>query len=230
MEKIEKGAYTLYVLRSARGCLSYIVASNKTREALVIDPSAEVGDEYLRAITDEKLTLKYVVDTHTHADHVSAHTALTSATGARYVMYQSAPSASVDVRVQEGDDIAIGDVWLRVLYTPGHASDMMTLVLPDAVFTADTLLIGGTGRTDLHRDASSGAEYDSIFQKILPLGDDVAIYPGHDYEGRTASTIGEEKRANPRLQLSREEFVRIMDAHHPALPELLEESVRKNSE
>ena len=134
------------------------------------------------------------------------------------------------MRVNEGDDIEIGGVWLCVLHTPGHASDMMTLALQDAVFTADTLLIGGTGRTDLRKDASAGEEYDSIFQKILPLGDDMAVYPGHDYSGRVASTIGDEKRTNPRLAMSREEFVRLLEAHHPPLPELLEESVRKNSE
>lgn len=221
--------YALISFRSARGCLSYLVFCTRTREAVVIDPSVEVGHEYVRSLASGKLKLKYIIDTHTHADHISASRELKKRTGALYLMHEKAPSSAVDRRLRDGDAVACGDVILRVLYTPGHAKDMITLVFDDVAFTADTLLIGGTGRTDLHKDARSAELYDSIWQKIIPLGDSTRLYPGHDYGGRECTTIGDEKRASPRLQLSREEFIRQLDAHHPPLPELFEESMRANS-
>lgn len=229
MEKVTKNAYTLYAFRSRRGCLSYIVSGNATQDALIIDPSEEVGDEYERVIDSKNLALRYIVDTHTHADHVSAYPALKKFR-AKYVMHGKAPSSRIDIHLKEGDTVTLGDLTFRILHTPGHASDTIALVLPDAVFTSDTLLIGGTGRTDLRKDSSADDLYDSIWNKIIPLGDDMSVYPGHDYKGRFVTTIGEERKTNQRLQLSREKFVELLDAHRPPLPELFEESVRKNSE
>lgn len=228
MDKVTE-KYTVYIFRSARGCLSYIIASVKGGESLLIDPSVEVGNEYESILSDKKLTLRYIVDTHTHADHISAYSSLEK-TGARYCMHERAPSKRVHYRVRDEDTLSVGDVMLRVLHTPGHAADSITLVLPDAVFTADTLLVGGTGRTDLREDSSSAELYESIWQKIIPLGDAVRVYPGHDYQGRVSSTIGDEKATNPRLALSRDEFIRHLDAHHPPKPELLEDAIRLNSE
>ena len=230
MHKVEKNAYTLLAINTKRGCLSYILSCNKTHEAVVIDPSEEAGDEYERLILGYNLTLKCVVDTHTHADHVSSHERLTKKYGVPYIMYETAPSKSVGIRVREGTMLNVGELKLLVLHTPGHASDSISLVLPDAVFTGDSLLIGGTGRTDLRADSSSEELYDSIHEKILTRGNDVAIYPGHDYQGRFASTIWAEKESNPRMHMPREEFIKYLSEHHPPLPELLEESLRRNSE
>src|SRR3989344_9396913 len=148
IEKVIGQGYALYVFRTERGCLSYIVECMRTHESVVIDPSEEAGDEYKRAIESHSLALRYIIDTHTHADHVSAYRGLQKKTGAKYVMYESAPSSHVDVRVRDGDVLTIGKIAINILHTPGHASDTVALVLPDAVFTADTLLIEGTGRTD----------------------------------------------------------------------------------
>lgn len=230
MQIVEKETHTIFVIHTARGCLSYIVADKKTKEAAVIDPSDEAADAYEKIIEGYSLTLKSVIDTHTHADHISSHKRLTDKFGANYIMYETAPSKAPTMRVREGSMIAVGELMLIVLHTPGHASDEMSLILKDSVFTGDTLLIGGTGRTDLRPDSSSAELYDSIHEKILPRGNDVAIYPGHDYNNRFTTTIWAEKSSNARVKMTRDEFIKTMDAHHPELPELLEESLRRNSE
>ena len=230
MQIVDKETHTIFAITTKRGCLSYIVACKKTKEAIVIDPSEEADDQYERIVDGYGFTLKYVIDTHTHADHVSSHTRLTSKYNSQYVMYETAPSKAVDIRVREGNMIAVGELMLIVLHTPGHASDSLSLVLKDSVFTGDSLLIGGTGRTDLRPDSSSAELYDSIHEKILTRANDVAIYPGHDYNGRVSSTIWAERESNPRVHMPRDEFIKTLDAHHPPLPELLEESLRRNSE
>lgn len=222
-------AHTVTQFRSPRGCLSYVVSDNASKKALLIDPSEEVATEaYLGYLKDNGLTLEYLVETHTHADHISSAPSIKKETGATVVHHEQSESSRKDRGVTE-EDIELGETTVRVLQTPGHTNDSITLVVGDDAFTGDTLLIGGTGRTDFQA-GSSEFLYESIWDKLVPLGDHVTVHPGHDYQDRTHSTIGGEKRQNPRLQLSKEEFIAALDAHHPPTPELFEEAIQKNSE
>lgn len=214
---------------SARGCLSYLLIDEATLEAALIDPSTEIEPtQYLNTLSKEGVTLRYIIETHTHADHISSAPALCEATGAQLVRHTKAPSPKKDIAVAGGETLALGGQTLSILATGGHTDESISIVAPGAVFTGDALLIGGTGRTDFQL-GDSEALYDSLHQTLGALPDETVVYPGHDYRGRTASTIGDEKRSNPRLALSRDEFVKTMDAHHPALPELFTESIAANS-
>lgn len=228
MQSVRSKRYVVHAVSTNRGCLSYVVVSKGSSDAVIIDPSLEALEEYKKILA--KLSLRYIIDTHTHADHISAYRELKKMTGAQYVMHEYAVSTGIDLRVRHGDILQIAGLHFKILYTPGHAHDSIVLVLDNAIFTADTLLIVGTGRTDLRENSNSAELFDSIWQKIMPLGDEMIIYPGHDYKGRISSTIGKERGHNPRLQLSRREFIQILDTHHPAKPELLEKAIRINSE
>lgn len=198
--------------------------------AAIIDPSIEIeNDAYKNFLQQHELSLSYIIDTHTHADHISSSKEL-RAEGARIVMHTLAPSPRVDLRVNDGDTLAVGSLELKFLAAPGHAPDHVSLYVPqlETVFTGDTLLIGGTGRADFsHSDPA--ALHESL-QKLLAFPAATRVYPGHEYKGRTRSTIGQERAKNPRLQLSREEFIRHMREHRPPLPELFEASLKANRE
>lgn len=213
---------------STGGCQSYIIGCAESRAAAVIDPEASQIDTYLALARRDGLRIHYLIDTHTHADHFSATRQMAAQLGVPVVMHRLSPASSVEMRVDDGEMILIGKIRLRMLHTPGHTADSMCIVARDRVFTGDTLLIGGTGRTDLPTGDAQQL-YDSLFGKLLKLDPDLLVYPAHDYKGRSHSTIGEEIADNPRLQVrDRAAFVEMMKGHNPAMPRHLTESLRTN--
>jgi sulfur dioxygenase len=196
---------------SVSSTYTYLVASRHGGEALIIDPVLEKVERYLQLVRELDLKLVKAVDTHLHADHVTGLGALRDRTHCITVMGEQTHADVVSMRVTEGDRIDIEGLDLDVLYTPGHTEDSYSFVMDERVFTGDTLLIRGTGRTDF-QNGDARAQYDSIFGKLLKLPSETLVYPAHDYKGDTVSTIGEEKRFNPRLQVgSVEEYVDIMN-------------------
>lgn len=221
--------YDITPIHTTRGCLSYIVSDPETKEAALIDPSQEAGpDTYADILREKNLTLRYILETHTHADHISSARELREALGGKIAMHAASPLPSKDIPLEDGMILPLGGGTIEVLATPGHTDESVTYRVPGAVFTGDALLIGGTGRTDFQR-GDSAALYESLWQKLMRLPEDTIVHPAHNYEGRTASTIGEEKRENPRLKLEKEEFIATLDAHHPPLPDLFDTAVPKNS-
>lgn len=215
--------------KSERGCLSYLLVDEVTREAALIDPSIEVAEEeYLSTIKDNGLTLRYVIETHTHADHISSTPQIQAATEAKLIRHVLAPSPKKDIPVSGGEVFELGETSLEIIATPGHTNESISVYADGAVFTGDALLIGGTGRTDFQLGNSKDL-YASLHDELTQLPDDTEVYPSHDYKGRVASSIEVERDTNPRLALSREDFITTMDAHHPELPELFEESIEANS-
>lgn len=218
-----------YPFHSSRGCLSYIVVERVSREAALIDPSEEIEDTaYLNMLAQNNLSLRYIIETHTHADHVSSAMRLHAQTGAQIVRHALAPSPHKDVAVVGGEVLPLGSESVTIVATPGHTNESISVLIEGAVFTGDALLIGGTGRTDFQL-GDSEALYHSLHDVFAVLDDETIVYPAHDYEGRTHSTIGNERTHNARLQMTHDEFVATMDAHHPSLPELFEVSIEKNS-
>jgi glyoxylase-like metal-dependent hydrolase (beta-lactamase superfamily II) len=210
------------------GCLSYVVGCEETRAAVVIDPELDQSDRYLALLTEKGLRARYLVDTHTHADHFSATRELGRQLNLPIVMHRRSAAPFVDLRVEDGDTLLVGKLRFRVLDTPGHTDDSTCLALSDRVFTGDTLLIGGTGRTDLPT-GDPEALYESLFDKLLRLDDGLLVYPAHDYKGRSHSTIAAEKADNPRLQKrDRAAFVALMHGLDLAMPRHLTEALRTN--
>ena len=190
---------------------TYLLASRPGGEALIIDSVLGRVERYIRLLAELDLKLVKVVDTHVHADHVTAMGALRDRTKCITVMGEHSPADVVSMRVKDGETIDIEGLSLEAIHTPGHTIDSYCFRLPDRVFTGDTLLIRGTGRTDFQGGSSRDA-YDSLFNKLLKLPDDTLVYPGHDYKGDTVSTIAEERAHNPRLQVSSAaEYAEIMD-------------------
>ena len=186
---------------------TYLIASRHGGEALIIDPVLEKVDRYLQLVRELDLKLVKAVDTHLHADHVTGLGALRDRTHCITVMGEQTHADVVSMRVTDGDHIEIEGLSLGVLYTPGHTDDLYSFLMGDRVFTGDTLLIRGTGRTDF-QNGDAGAEYNSIFGKLLKLPGETLVYPGHDYKGDTVSTIAEEQKFNPRLQVGSPRRVR----------------------
>lgn len=210
------------------GCQSYLIGCSDTCAAAVIDPEVRQINRYQALAAQHGVRIRYVIDTHTHADHFSGSKQLSQVLGVPVVAHACSPSPYATMKVDDGDVIKVGNLRLAVLHTPGHTRDSMSLVMSDRVFTGDALLIGATGRTDLP-SGDPEALYDSLFNKLLKLDPQLRIYPAHDYKGHTCSTLEEEKRSNPRLQKSdREEFVAMMRAHSPSMPEHLTEALRVN--
>jgi len=210
------------------GCQSYLVGCAKTRAAVLIDPEVRQHDRYKSLVTAHGLTVLYVIDTHTHADHFSAAKELAQVFGAQVVVSQLSPAPFADIRLKDGEELKFGKLKLKALATPGHTRDSMCLVVEDRVFTGDTLLIGGTGRTDLPT-GDPETLYDSLFNKLLKLDRKLLVYPAHDYKGRSCSTIGDEIANNPRLQKrDRGEFVEMMRSLSLSMPEHLTEALRVN--
>jgi glyoxylase-like metal-dependent hydrolase (beta-lactamase superfamily II)/rhodanese-related sulfurtransferase len=207
---------------------SYLLASRRGGEALIIDPVLEKVDRYLQLIAELDLKLVKAVDTHIHADHITGLGALRDRTHCITVMGEQAKVDVVSMRVTEGDKLTIEGLALDVLYTPGHTDDSYSFLTNDRVFTGDTLLIRGTGRTDF-QNGSARAQYESLFGKLLKLPEDTLVFPAHDYKGDTVSTIGEEKRCNPRLQVkSVDEYVDLMGKLKLANPKMMDVAVPAN--
>lgn len=210
------------------GCQSYLLGCPDTCAGALIDPEVSQVDRYLALASRDALRVRFVIDTHTHADHFSAARQLADRLGAMTVMHLASPAPGVDMRVDDGESIALGKLRLQVLHTPGHTADSMCLVGDDRVFTGDTLLIGGTGRTDLPT-GDPEALYDSLFGRLLKLDPALEVYPAHDYKGRSHSTIGEEIATNPRLQQrDRAAFVQMMKSLDLSMPTHLTEALRTN--
>jgi sulfur dioxygenase len=210
------------------GTYSYLLASRRGGEALIIDPVLEKVDRYIQLLRELNLRLVKAVDTHLHADHVTGLAELRERTQCITVMGEQTLADVVSMRVREGDSVAIEGVSLDVLYTPGHTDDSYSFLLPDRVFTGDTLLIRGTGRTDF-QNGNSRAQYDSLFGKLLKLPDETLVFPAHDYKGDTVSTIGEEKAFNPRLQVtSRDEYAELMNNLKLPNPKMMDVAVPAN--
>ncbi len=210
------------------GCQSYLLGCEATQAAVLIDPELSRIDAYKGLLTRHGLALKYVVDTHTHADHFSAGKAIGQAFGVPVVMHRLSPAPHADLRLDDGEMLIAGGLKLKALHTPGHTRDSMCLVMEDRVFTGDTLLIGGTGRTDLPT-GDPHMLFESLFDKLLKLPAETLVYPAHDYKGRSHSTIGAEIADNPRLQkTARADFVAMMQALDLAAPTHLTEALRTN--
>lgn len=213
---------------STSSTYTYLLASRKGGEALIIDPVIEKLDHYLRLLRELDLRLIKAIDTHIHADHVSALGALRDHTHCITVMGEQSGVDVVSMRVSDGDRIDVDGIDLDVIYTPGHTDDSYSFVMPDRVFTGDTLLIRGTGRTDF-QNGDARAQYDSIFNRLLKLPEQTLVYPAHDYKGDTVSTIGEEKRCNPRLQVSSiDQYVELMANLHLPNPKMMDVAVPAN--
>ena len=213
---------------SVSGTYSYLMASRRGGEALIIDPVLEKVDRYLQLVKELDLKLVKAVDTHIHADHITGLGALRDRTHCITVMGENAKVDVVSMRVTEGDKLTIEGLAMDVLYTPGHTDDSYSFLMGDRVFTGDTLLIRGTGRTDF-QNGSARAQYESLFNKLLKLPDETLVYPAHDYKGDTVSTIGEEKRCNPRLQVkSVDEYVDLMSKLNLPNPKMMDVAVPAN--
>jgi glyoxylase-like metal-dependent hydrolase (beta-lactamase superfamily II)/rhodanese-related sulfurtransferase len=213
---------------SISGTYTYLLASRRGGEALIIDPVLEKVDRYIQLVDELDLRLVKAIDTHLHADHITGLGALRDRTHCITVMGERSKVDVVSMRLSEGDKLTIEGVALDVLYTPGHTDDSYSFLMRDRVFTGDTLLIRGTGRTDF-QNGDARAQYDSIFNKLLRLPDETMVFPAHDYKGETVSTIAEEKRFNPRLQVkSVDEYVDLMGNLKLANPKMMDVAVPAN--
>ena len=207
---------------------TYLLASRAGGEALIIDPVKEESEAYLQLINELELKLVIAVDTHTHADHVTALGELRNATGCVTWMGDRTKAECVSAQFRDGETIGFDGVKLRALYTPGHTDESFSLVMPDRVFTGDALLIRGTGRTDF-QNGDPYAAYDSLFNKLLKLPEDTQVYPAHDYKGWTVSTIGEERSHNPRLQVKNAaEYAELMSKLKLPNPKMMDVAVPAN--
>ena len=207
---------------------TYLIASSKGREALVIDPVLDNVEEYLNLLTELDLKLVKVIDTHIHADHVTGAGKLRNKTKCVTIMGENSPADTVEIKVKDEEIIKLDNLKIKALYTPGHTSDSYSFLMNNYLFSGDTLLINGTGRTDFQNGNSEDA-YNSIFNKLLKLPDETLLYPAHDYKGEKVSTIGKEKKQNPRLQVnSVDEYVDIMNNLNLKKPVEIEINVSRN--
>jgi glyoxylase-like metal-dependent hydrolase (beta-lactamase superfamily II)/rhodanese-related sulfurtransferase len=210
------------------GCQSYLIGCGETCAAAIIDPEISQLDRYEALAARSGVRIRYVIDTHTHADHFTATRQLARHLGVPVVMHRSSPAPFVDMRVDDGEMVAVGKLRLQVLHTPGHTRDSMCLIAGDRVFTGDTLLIGATGRTDLPTGEAE-ALHDSLFSHLLQLDAELKVFPAHEYKGRDHTTIGQELKDNPRLQKrERAAFVEMMHSLNLSMPTHLTEALRTN--
>ena len=207
---------------------TYLIASAKGREAVIIDPVIENVNEYIQLLKDLDLKLVKVIDTHIHADHVTGASKLKEVTNCSTLMGEHTPADAVEIKVKDDELINVDGLNIRSIYTPGHTSESYSFLLDNHLFSGDALLINGTGRTDF-QNGSSKESYYSIFNKLLKLPEETLLYPGHDYNGEKASTIGKEKKFNPRLQVKNvDEYVEIMSNLNLSKPEMMDSNVSKN--
>lgn len=209
-------------------CKTYLIACEVTRKAILVDPVSTYLDRYLALLAYHRLTLEFVADTHTHADHRSACFALKDFAGAPVYMHTLSSQPHVDHHYDDGDELTVGELTIKVLHTPGHTPDSVSFYIQDRVLTGDVLLIQGTGRADF-AGGDPGEQYDSISQKLFTLPDDTLVFPAHDYRGHKQSTIGAEKTGNPRIAgKTRAEYIQIMNNLHLPLPERIQEVLQIN--
>ena len=209
-------------------CKTYLVADEATHKALLVDPLKGNVPLYLALLAYEDMHLEGIVDTHTHADHPTAGFDLQRLTRTPLIMHTPAPVPRVDRHVNDGDTIQVGNLVVKVLHTPGHTPDSLSLYVEDRVMCGDVLLIGGTGRADF-AGGDAGAQYDSISQKLFTLPDETLVYPAHDYRGNTHTTIGDEKRHNPRLAgKTRQQYIDLMNSMNFPLPDNIQEVLQPN--
>ena len=207
---------------------TYLIASAKGREALIIDPVEENVDEYVNHLKELDLKLVKVIDTHIHADHVTGASKLKNNTNCSTVMGENSPAETVDIRLKDEETIEIDQLKIKALYTPGHTSDSYSFLMNNYLFSGDTLLINGTGRTDFQNGSSKDA-YNSLFNKLLKLPEETILYPGHDYNGKKFSRIGNEKKFNPRLQVdSVDQYIEIMSNLKLSKPKMIDTNVSRN--
>ena len=207
---------------------TYVISSGKGREALIIDPVIEHTDEYLKILEKLKLKLVKVIDTHIHADHITALNELNKRTSCVRIMGENSKSEVIDIKIKDNEKIKIENIELKAMYTPGHTDCSYSYLMNDRVFTGDTLLINGTGRTDFQNGSSYDA-YESLFNKLLKLPEKTLVYPAHDYNGKKFSTIKNEKNNNPRLQVkSKEEYAEIMENLNLSNPKMMDVAVPAN--
>ena len=207
---------------------TYIIASAKGREAVIIDPVIENVESYISILNELELKLVKVIDTHIHADHVTGASKLKQSTNCSTIMGEHTPADTVDIKLKDDDIIKIDQLEIKAMYTPGHTSDSYSFLMNKYLFSGDTLLINGTGRTDFQNGSSKDA-YNSIFNRLLKLPEDTILYPGHDYNGKEFSTIGDEKKFNPRLQVKNvDEYVELMSNLNLAKPKLIDINVSRN--
>ena len=207
---------------------TYLITSSKGREALIIDPVIENVSDYIILLKELDLRLVKVIDTHIHADHVTGASKLKDITKCSIIMGDHTPADAVEIKVKDDEYINLENLKIRAMYTPGHTSDSYSFLMDNYLFSGDTLLINGTGRTDFQNGNSKDA-YNSIFNKLLKLPDETFLYPAHDYKGEKVSTIGKEKKQNPRLQVnSVDEYVELMNNLNLKKPEKIDFNVSKN--
>ena len=207
---------------------TYIISSGKGREALIIDPVIEHTDEYVKVLESLDLKLVKVIDTHIHADHISGLNELNKRTNCTRIMGEKSKSEVVDLKLKDNEIINIENIQLKAIYTPGHTDCSYCYVMNDRVFTGDTLLINGTGRTDFQSGSPYDA-YESLFNRLLKLPEKTLVYPAHDYNGKKNSTIENERNKNPRLQVkSKEEYAEIMNNLNLSNPKMMDIAVPAN--
>ena len=207
---------------------TYLIASSEGREALIIDPVIENVDNYIQLLNELDLKLVKVIDTHIHADHVTGASKLKDKTKCITIMGDHTPADSVEIKVKDEELIKLDQLELREIYTPGHTSDSFSFLMNNYLFSGDTLLINGTGRTDFQNGNAKDA-YDSIFNKLLKLPDETLLYPAHDYKGENVSTIGKEKKLNPRLQVENvNQYIEIMNNLNLQKPASLDFNISSN--
>ena len=207
---------------------TYLISSGNGREALIIDPVLENVNKYIDILKELDLKLVKVIDTHIHADHVTGASKLKDITKCTTIMGSHTPAESVEIKVKDDEYINLDNLKIRAMYTPGHTSDSFSFLMNNYLFSGDTLLINGTGRTDFQNGNAKDA-YNSIFNKLLKLPEETLLYPAHDYKGEKVSTIGKEKKQNPRLQVnSVDEYVEIMNNLNLKKPAEIESNIARN--
>ena len=207
---------------------TYLISSGNGREALIIDPVLENVNKYIDVLKELNLKLVKVIDTHIHADHVTGASKLKDITKCSTIMGDNTPAESVEIKVKDDEYIKLDNLKIRAMYTPGHTSDSYSFLMDNYLFSGDTLLINGTGRTDFQNGNAKDA-YNSIFNKLLKLPEETLLYPAHDYKGEKVSTIGKEKKQNPRLQVnSVDEYIEIMNNLNLKKPAEIESNVARN--
>ena len=207
---------------------TYLIASAKGREALLIDPVLDNVESYINLLKELDLKLVKIIDTHIHADHITAANELKNQTNCKTIMGDQSPADTVEIKIKNEETIKLDNLKIKALHTPGHTSDSFSFLMNNCLFSGDTLLINGTGRTDF-QNGSAKDSYNSIFNKLLKLPEETLLYPCHDYNGKKVSTIGNEKKFNPRLQVKDEqEYIDMMNNLNLPEPKLMNINVARN--
>ena len=208
--------------------LTYLIMDDVTREAVLIDPVANHADEYIALIKELNCLLKYSIETHVHADHITASGMLKEKLNIQTAVSEQCGAATADIQLKEGDVLIVGHQNIKVIATPGHTAGSLSFLWHDNLFTGDALLINGCGRTDF-QGGDAGVLFDSINNKIFTLPDETLIYPAHDYNGKRVSCVGQEKATNPRLAgKTRDEFIAMMGSLNLPKPKLIDIAVPAN--